>query len=68
MPLCPPDPFEEPLFACSTSGEYAMLEAAAAIGAGNRDAMLVNSLIAFMRAGRSGILTCHALKIASMLN
>ena len=61
------DAFEAPIFAYSTSGEYAMLEAAAATGAGERDAMIMETLFAFKRAGCTGILTYHALEIARKL-
>ena len=52
--------FEVPVFAYQVSGEYAMIEAAAAAGAGDRDALLLETLIAFKRAGCAGILTYHA--------
>ncbi|WP_343346068.1 porphobilinogen synthase [Sphingomicrobium sp. XHP0239] len=58
------DAFETPVFAYMTSGEYAMIEEAAAAGAGNREAMLMEALTAFKRAGATGILTYHALEIA----
>ena len=61
------DTFEAPIFAYSTSGEYAMLEAAAATGAGEREAMIMETLFAFKRAGCTGILTYHALEIARKL-
>jgi porphobilinogen synthase len=52
--------FEVPVFAYQVSGEYAMIEAAAAAGAGDRDALLIETLIGFKRAGCSGVLTYHA--------
>jgi porphobilinogen synthase len=52
--------FQVPVFAYQVSGEYAMIEAAAAAGAGDRDALLVETLLAFKRAGCSGVLTYHA--------
>ncbi|MXO65670.1 porphobilinogen synthase [Altericroceibacterium endophyticum] len=52
--------FEVPVFAYQVSGEYAMIEAAAAAGAGNREALVMETLMAFKRAGCSGILTYHA--------
>ena len=61
------DNFDVPIFAYMTSGEYAMIEEAAAAGAGNRDAMLMESLTAFKRAGATGILTYHALEVARKL-
>ena len=58
------DAFETPVFAYMTSGEYAMIEEAAAAGAGDREAMLLEALSAFKRAGATGILTYHALEVA----
>jgi porphobilinogen synthase len=52
--------FEIPVFAYQVSGEYAMIEAAAAAGAGERDALVLETLMAFKRAGCSGVLTYHA--------
>ena len=60
--------FEVPVFAYQVSGEYAMLEAAAAAGAGERDALLLETLMAFKRAGCSGVLTYHAPVAARLLN
>ena len=60
--------FGVPVFAYQVSGEYAMLEAAASVGAGDRDALLMEKLVAFKRAGCSGILTYHALVAARLLN
>jgi len=60
--------FGMPTFAYQVSGEYAMIEAAAAAGAGDRDALLLETLIAFKRAGATGILTYHALDAAKLLN
>ncbi|MGY6550775.1 MAG: porphobilinogen synthase [Erythrobacter sp.] len=60
--------FDVPVFAYQVSGEYAMLEAAMAVGAGDRDALLMEKLIAFKRAGCSGILTYHAPHAARLLN
>ncbi|WOE75253.1 porphobilinogen synthase [Alterisphingorhabdus coralli] len=59
--------FEVPVFAYQVSGEYAMLEAAASVGAGDRDALLMEKLIAFKRAGCSGVLTYHAPVAARLL-
>ena len=58
------DTFDTPLFAYMTSGEYAMIEEAAAAGAGDREAMLMEALTAFKRAGCTGILSYHALEVA----
>jgi porphobilinogen synthase len=60
--------FEVPVFAYQVSGEYAMIEAAAAAGAGDRDALVLETLMAFKRAGCSGILTYHAAHAARLLN
>ncbi|KEO89480.1 delta-aminolevulinic acid dehydratase [Erythrobacter longus] len=59
--------FGVPVFAYQVSGEYAMLEAAQAAGAGDRDALLMEKLIAFKRAGCTGILTYHAPVAARLL-
>ncbi len=60
--------FEVPVFAYQVSGEYAMIEAAAAAGAGDRDALVLETLTAFKRAGCSGVLTYHAADAARLLN
>jgi len=62
------DTFGVPTFAYSVSGEYAMIEAAAAAGAGDRDSLILETLMAFKRAGASGVLTYHALDAARLLN
>ena len=59
--------FEAPVFAYQVSGEYAMIEAAAAAGAGDRDALVFETLMAFRRAGCAGILTYHAPVAARLL-
>lgn len=61
------DRFEVPVFAYQVSGEYAMIEAAAATGAGDRDALVLETLLAFKRAGCSGVLTYHAVHAAKLL-
>jgi porphobilinogen synthase len=61
------DRFGVPTFAYQVSGEYAMIEAAAACGAGDRDALILETLMAFKRAGASGVLTYHALDAARLL-
>jgi len=61
------DRFEVPVFAYQVSGEYAMIEAAAAAGAGERDALVLETLLAFKRAGCSGVLTYHAAHAARLL-
>ncbi len=60
--------FEVPVFAYQVSGEYAMIEHAAAAGAGDRDALVLETLLAFKRAGCSGVLTYHAVHAARLLN
>ncbi|WP_285712420.1 porphobilinogen synthase [Erythrobacter oryzae] len=62
------DEFRVPVFAYQVSGEYAMIEAAAAAGAGDRDALVLETLLAFKRAGCSGVLTYHAAHAARLLN
>jgi porphobilinogen synthase len=59
--------FEIPVFAYQVSGEYAMIEAAVAAGAGERDALVLETLTAFKRAGCSGVLTYHADLAARLL-
>ena len=59
--------FDVPVFAYQVSGEYAMIEAAAAAGAGDRDALVLETLTAFKRAGCSGMLTYHAAHAARLL-
>jgi porphobilinogen synthase len=59
--------FAVPVFAYQVSGEYAMIEAAAAAGAGERDALVLETLTAFKRAGCSGVLTYHAAHAARLL-
>lgn len=59
--------FEVPVFAYQVSGEYAMIEAAAAAGAGDREALVLETLTAFKRAGCSGVLTYHAPLAARLL-
>lgn len=60
--------FGVPVFAYQVSGEYALIEAGAAAGVGDRDALLMEKLIAFKRAGCSGVLTYHAPVAARILN
>ena len=61
------DRFAVPVFAYAVSGEYAMIEAAVAAGAGERDALVLETLLAFKRAGCSGVLTYHAAHAAKLL-
>jgi porphobilinogen synthase len=62
------DAFEVPVFADQVSGEYAMIEAAVAVGAGDRDKLVLETLMSFKRAGCSGVLTYHAAHAARLLN
>ena len=59
--------FAVPVFAYQVSGEYAMIEAAVAAGAAERDALVLETLMAFKRAGCSGVLTYHAAHAARLL-
>jgi porphobilinogen synthase len=61
------DRFGVPTFAYQVSGEYAMIEASAAAGAGERDALILETLMAFKRAGASGVLTYHAIDAARLI-
>ena len=60
--------FEVPVFAYQVSGEYALIEAGAAAGLADRDVLLMEKLVAFKRAGCSGVLTYHAPVAARLLN
>jgi porphobilinogen synthase len=60
--------FDVPVFAYCVSGEYAMVEAAAAAGMLDRSRVILEILTAFRRAGASGILTYHAPDAARLLN
>jgi len=61
------DSFDVPVFAYQVSGEYAMLEAAIAAGVLDRDRAVLETLMAFKRAGCSGVLTYHAPLAAKLL-
>jgi porphobilinogen synthase len=61
------DEFRVPTFAYQVSGEYAMLKAAAANGWLDHDAVMMESLLAFKRAGADGVLTYFALNAARKL-
>jgi porphobilinogen synthase len=61
------DEFKVPTFAYQVSGEYAMLKAAALNGWLDHDAVMMESLLAFKRAGADGILTYFALEAARKL-
>lgn len=59
--------FNYPTYAYQVSGEYAMLKAAAQNGWLDHDAVMMESLLAFKRAGADGILTYFALEAARLL-
>jgi porphobilinogen synthase len=61
------DAFRMPTFAYQVSGEYSMLKAAAANGWLDHDAVMLESLMAFKRAGADGMLTYFALDAARAL-
>ena len=61
------DEFRVPTFAYQVSGEYAMLKAAAANGWLAHDAVMMESLLAFKRAGADGVLTYFAIEAARLL-
>jgi porphobilinogen synthase len=62
------DEFKVPTFAYQVSGEYAMHKAAFANGWLNEDEVILESLIAFKRAGADGILTYFAKQAAQLLS
>jgi porphobilinogen synthase len=59
--------FRVPTFAYQVSGEYAMIQAAAANGWIDGDKAMIESLLAFKRAGCDGILTYFAPRVAELL-
>jgi porphobilinogen synthase len=61
------DTFRMPTFAYQVSGEYSMVEAAAANGWIDHDAVMMESLLAFKRAGADGVLSYFALDAARLL-
>ena len=61
------DQFRVPTFVYQVSGEYAMLKAAAANGWLDHDAVMMESLLAFKRAGADGVLSYFALDAARLL-
>jgi len=61
------DEFRVPTFAYQVSGEYAMIKAAAQNGWLDHDAVMLEALLAFKRAGADGILTYFALDAAEKL-
>lgn len=61
------DHFHVPVFAYQVSGEYAMMKAAAEKGWLDYNTVMMESLLAFKRAGATGILTYAALEVAGQL-
>jgi porphobilinogen synthase len=61
------DTFAVPTFAYQVSGEYAMIQAAAANGWIDGERAMMESLLAFKRAGADGILTYFAPRVAEKL-
>ncbi len=61
------DNFSVPTFAYQVSGEYAMLMAAAANGWLDKERVMLESLLAFKRAGADGVLTYFAREVADIL-
>ena len=61
------DGFRVPTFAYQVSGEYAMIKAASANGWLEHDKVMMESLLAFKRAGADGILTYFAIEAARLL-
>ncbi len=61
------DTFGVPTYAYQVSGEYAMLKAAAQNGWLDHDAVMMEALLSFKRAGADGILTYFALEAAELL-
>ncbi len=61
------DDFAMPTYAYQVSGEYAMIEAASQNGWLDGERAMMESLLAFKRAGADGVLTYYAPKVAEML-
>ena len=59
--------FGVPTYAYQVSGEYAMIEAAAANGWIDGEKVMMENLLAFKRAGCDGILTYFAPRVAEAL-
>jgi porphobilinogen synthase len=62
------DAFGVPTYVYQVSGEYAMIEHAAAACAADRDALILETLLAFKRAGATGVLTYHAVEAARLIS
>ncbi|RFP14103.1 porphobilinogen synthase [Duganella sp. BJB488] len=61
------DEFKVPTFAYQVSGEYAMIKAAAQNGWLDHDKVMMESMLAFKRAGADAVLTYFALDVARLL-
>jgi len=61
------DEFRVPTFAYQVSGEYAMIKAASSQGWLDQDAVMLETLLAFKRAGADGVLTYFARDAARLL-
>jgi porphobilinogen synthase len=61
------DTFAMPTFAYQVSGEYAMIAAAANNGWLDGERAMMESLLAFKRAGADGVLSYFAPKVAEKL-
>jgi porphobilinogen synthase len=59
--------FRMPIFAYQVSGEYSMIKAAAANGWIDGDRIMIETLLAFKRAGCDGVLTYFAIEAAEQL-
>ena len=59
--------FDYPTYAYQVSGEYAMIKAAAQNGWLDHNAVMMESLLAFKRAGADGVLTYFALEVARLI-
>jgi porphobilinogen synthase len=59
--------FGVPTYAYQVSGEYAMLKAASQNGWLDEEAIVMESLLAFKRAGADGILSYYAMEVARWL-
>ena len=62
------DQFRAPTFAYQVSGEFSMIKAAAQNGWIDADQAMIESLLAFKRAGCDGILTYFAIDAARLLD
>ena len=66
LPL-PWDEFDLPIAAYHVSGEYAMLKAASQNGWLNEQAVVMEAMVCFKRAGADGLLTYFAKRVAQWL-